>query len=310
MVVFNGDAREDLVVGGCADNASGDVYLIYGSSTRTTQTVTPENQIFSLTDGFAKWTGEMTNSFTGRTSGSLGDINGDGLDDFGIGASGYDATVNTVSYTDAGAAYVIVGDGSKHNGAASVDFADAYFRGQNSFDEVGSAVSGVGDVDGDGYNDMVIGAKGYDSDRGAVYLIAGSGSLSDQMVQRTRLVGESNFDAFGTGAGNVGDINDDGYSDVVIGAPEAEGVPGTIVGATYLFYGTIESGEVDAGDCDVKFTGSPSGSSAFGSVLTSQGDLNGDGELDLAIGAPLDDINGATSSTNSGGVYLFTGGGI
>ena len=103
----------------------------------------------------------------------------------------------------------------------------------------------------------------------------------------------------------AGDLDDDGYADVSIGAVTADGN----VGAAYLFYGPITA-DLDASDAGAKFTGNTAGDGEFGRVIAGPGDINGDGELDMIIGAGADDGTGASSSTDIGALYIFGGGGL
>jgi hypothetical protein len=102
-------------------------------------------------------TGELAGDFYGRSVAGIGDINGDGFDDVSVGATGYDVG----SLSGAGAMYVVYGPVA--SGTSSATSYDARFVGANSSDAVGYAVSGGGDVDGDGYADFLTSAPSWDS---------------------------------------------------------------------------------------------------------------------------------------------------
>ncbi len=308
---INGDNQDDIIIGSCVDSSPGTTYLIYGSSTRFLGEITPYDEIIAETDGYALWEGATDNSYAGQSVSGLGDLDGDGIDDFALGAYGHDVEISSnTTYADAGAAFVILGDATEHTGELEVESAGAYFNGENPYDNAGIAVVGVGDTNGDGYDDFVVGASGYDLDltsntNGAAYLVLGSANVNGAQSHTAKIVGENQYDQFGDGLGMVGDIDDDGYTDLSIGAYTADGN----YGAVYLFYGPV-SGDIDAADSDAKFSGSDAGEGEFGRGIAGPGDLDGDGEMDLIVGAGADDGDGSSNSTDIGAVYIFTGGGL
>jgi len=307
---INGDNRDDLIVGSCIDGFPGSATLIYGSDTRLSSEVYPMLEADALTDGYAYWNGVESDSYTGESLGGLGDLDGDGNADFGVGASAQNVEIGSTTYADAGVAYVIFGDGTEHLGELEIDTAGAYFYGQNAYDNAGISVSSAGDTNQDGYDDFLVGASGYDlsstsNTNGAAYLVLGSLTLNGEVSESAQITGDNQYDQFGDGVGMAGDLDDDGYDDVAIGGVTADGN----TGAAYLFYGPI-TGDYDAGDFDAKFTGNTAGESEFGRVIAGPGDLNGDGALDLIIGAGADDGDGSSSNTDIGGLYIFAGGGL
>jgi len=165
-------------------------------------------------------------------------------------------------------------------------------------------VSCAGDINNDGYDDLVIGAPGNDSngaDSGAVYIFLGGvwgfGNLKASNANIT-LKGFKAGDSFGWAVSCAGDVDKDGYDEVLIGAPGNDS-KGTDAGSAYLYH--LQSKPYK----NVSFTGGEAGD-RFGSALSLAGDLNSDGYGDFAIGAYLNDSKSGTSN-DQGAVYLYYG---
>ncbi|MFA5013234.1 MAG: FG-GAP-like repeat-containing protein [Candidatus Paceibacterota bacterium] len=166
----------------------------------------------------------------------------------------------------------------------------------NNGDSFGSSIASAGDVNGDGYNDVIVGAyasPNRSSYIGAAYLYYGGPNM-DSAADVT-FSGVLNNDMLGTSIASAGDINGDGYDDVLIGAPGAS----SGLGQVYLYYG----GSAMDSTADVTFTGLESGGSGFGQVTAS--DVNGDGYNDVVIGANTADGEGIS---DRGEVYIYYGG--
>ena len=154
-----------------------------------------------------------------------------------MGAYGDD----TGGVSDAGAAYLILGSSSGISDM-SLASADAKLTGETSNDRAGWDVSTAGDVNGDGYDDVLVGAHQEDTggtDAGAAYLVLGSSSgISDMSLSSAdaKLTGESADDRAGISVSSAGDVNNDGYSDVLVGA-FGEDTGGSDAGAAYLIWG-------------------------------------------------------------------------
>lgn len=203
---------------------------------------------------------EVQTKFIGETAGDqlsfesvsvVGDVNNDGYNDVLVGAYADDT-----GGTDAGAAYLIYGPISSFGDFDLAD-ADVKFIGENAGDYAGSSVA-VSDVNQDGYDDILVGAYTDDtggSNAGAVYLIYGSASLTssiDLSLANVKFIGEETNNVAGYSIYSDGDVNSDGYNDILIGAPNGDNG----LGAVYLFYTPVSlSGEVDLSAADAKFSG-------------------------------------------------------
>ncbi|MEC7241961.1 MAG: MopE-related protein, partial [Myxococcota bacterium] len=262
------------------------------------------NGDINLTSADGKHSGESAYDYSAYTVAGVGDINGDGLDDVVSGAWLEDAGGNA-----AGSTYLVLGSSAS---TASLASADGKFSGEVSQDRAGSAVAGAGDVNGDGYDDLLIGAYGQDlgsngtSNAGAAYLLLGpvSGSKSLSDIADVKFEGETKDDQFGLHLNSAGDLDADGYDDMVVGAPYYNPAStGNGPGRAYIFYGdTSFSATIAALDADAILEGESNNDYA-GISVTSAGDWDGDGFSDLLIGADGDDDGGA----NAGAAYVVLG---
>ncbi len=278
----NGDGYNDVIVGVYFyDNGQTDegvAFVYHGSATgiNTTPAATVESNQASA--GY------------GISVASAGDVNGDGYSDVIVGAYNYDN-----GQTDEGAAFVY------HGSAAGINtIAVATLENNQTGANMGWSVASAGDVNGDGYSDVIVGAFQYDSgqtDEGAAFVYYGSATGISIAVGATL---ESNQASayLGTFVASAGDVNGDGYSDVIVGAPYYDNGQ-TDEGAAFVYHGSasginttatamVESNQADAG---------------MGNSVASAGDVNGDGYSDVIVGAPYFD-NG---QTEEGAAFVYHG---
>ena len=211
--------------------------------------------------------GEAAGDQYGAAVTTTADLNGDGFGDLAVGAPGNDA-----GGADAGRVYVYFGG---YGGAWNAT-AEAVLGGEAAGDAFGAALAGAGDVDGDEYADLVVGAPG--ASRAYVFF-GGPGGAFDPTADAV-LDGEAAGDAFGGSVSGAGDANGDGLADVLVGAA-ANGAGGAGAGRAYLYLGG--AGALDA-VADARIGGAAG--DALGAAVGGGGDANADGFADFLVGAP------------------------
>ena len=280
----NGDGYSDVIVGARnydnGQSGEGRAYVYHGSA--------------SGLSASAAWTAEsdQADAHFGCSVSTAGDVNGDGYSDVIVGAFGYDN-----GETDEGRAYVYHGSASGLSASASwtaeSDQAGAWF---------GWSVSTAGDVNGDGYSDVIVGAELYDNgetDEGRAYVYHGSASGLSASAAWTAESDQASA-SFGCSVSTAGDVNGDGYSDVIVGAKYYDNGE-TGEGRAYVYHGSA-SGLSASADWTAE---SDQGDAFYGCSVSTAGDVNGDGYSDVIVGAYCYD-NG---EYNEGRAFVYYGNG-
>ncbi|MBS1517960.1 MAG: FG-GAP repeat protein [Bacteroidetes bacterium] len=259
----NGDGYSDVIIGaqGYSSN-TGRAYIFNGGATM--------NNVADVV-----MTGEASGDYFGASISSAGDLNGDGYSDVIAGAYG--------NSSNTGKVYI-------YFGAASMDnTADVTKTGEDVNNYFGNSVSSAGDVNGDGYTDLTVGAHGYNANTGRAYLL--DYYMKNEITSDLKMTGEGIDNYFGRSVSSAGDVNGDGYSDVIVGAYYNIGK-----GRAYIYYGGLFADNIP----DVVMTGD-SNYNYFGNSVSSAGDVNGDGYSDVIIGA-------YGYNSNAGRAYIYYGG--
>jgi len=264
--------------------------------------------------------------FFGTGIANIGDLDGDGIQDLAAGAYNDEATAFG---TSEGAVYILF---MNKNGTVSsnVKISDG-LGGFNpddldAGDKFGYSFANIGDLDGDGVQDLAVGADGDETDtgwwdeeegEGAVYILFmnTNGSVSSHVKISDGVAGFNpenleEGDNFGSAVANIGDLDEDGISDLAVGAYEDEYL-NSREGAVYILFmntnGSVRS-HTKISNGLVGFSVA-NGTSRFGSSLANMGDLSGDGVVDLAVGAYMD----GNDESTEGAVYIVllnTSGGV
>ena len=309
----NGDGFDDVIVGAhYADpngNYSGSSYVVFGKSTGFDATMDLSG--LNGNSGF-RLDGEAERDKAGYSVSTAGDVNGDGFDDVIVGAP-------HASPNGSGSSYVVFGKASDFD--ATMDLSG--LNGNNGFrldgeaeiDRAGYSVSTAGDVNGDGFDDVIVGAHSHFVDpngnfSGSSYVVFGKSTGFDATMDLSslngnngfRLGGEAERDKAGYSVSTAGDVNGDGFDDVIIGASDAD-LNGIRSSSSYVVFGK-ESGFAATLDLS-----SLNGSNGFrmdgeaandlsGFSVSNAGDVNGDGFDDVIIGAYGADLNGIRSGSS------------
>jgi|GEM_PF-1722237 len=280
---------------------TGKVYLFFGGPNLTAKDV-------KLTSANASWVGEKYCGGGYLRAASAGDVNGDGLGDLLIADTNcWDFT--GINYT--GIVYLVLGKrtGWTNDEPLNSSTTQMYVHTDNY--RLGQEMAGVGDVNGDGYDDFLVGSpvgSEAGSGSGAMFLVLGRASgWKKWMYLRTEanasFVGSKPYEGIGYSVARAGDVNGDGLSDFVLGAPfNTEG--GTDCGKVYVFFGKASGWKLktSVAEADASFLGENANDQA-GYDVAGGGDVNGDGLDDIAI------VSGHNSygALKGGQVYLVFG---
>jgi len=277
---LNGDGADDVVV-----RYINTVHVVFGGTAGFSASVSPD--ALDGTNGF------HVSGLLGEAGiGPAGDINGDGIDDLVVGSRSSPSTAP-------GRAYVIFGRTGGF--AASVNVTDLAemdgFRidGIAERDLVGRYVTSAGDMNGDGYDDLLVGAT---SAFGA-YVVFGHEGPFGSSLSLDSLDGTNGFyfsaQRSGVTAGS-GDVNGDGFADVIIGSvgPSSDNFVYVILGHDGPFDGTLASGDLD-GTNGFRIS-LPGG---HGEAVDIAGDLNGDSFDDMVLGSRFVNVSGQAEAGES-----------
>lgn len=237
--------------------------------------------------GTTTLTGLVPGETFGCSVSSAGDVNGDTFADVIVGAYQSGTATNP-----SGRAYIYFG------GPRSDEKADVMLAGEAAGDAFGVSVASAGDVNRDGFADVIVGAYENDArgaNAGRAYIYFGGPSMDDK--PDVVLTGEMPGDAFGYAVAGAGDVNRDGFADVIVGAYE-NSTRGAGAGRAYVYYGGPRPDPVP----DAILNGETAGD-RFGISVAGAGDVNGDGLADVLVGAYQNDAGGV----DAGRAYLYLG---
>ena len=316
---FNGDGLQDLLIGAPHSDInagnSGAAYIIYGRQGGFPATITS-----AYLDGIGGTTiyGKDGGDWLGWAVSSAGDVNGDGRDDIFLAARFAES-----GGFDTGAAYVIFGQ----PGGLATSLNVSSLNGTNGF-KIGRAAPGpysqftasaIGDINGDGYDDVAIGqpyaTSSSATEPGSVYVVFGKASGFAAEVNVLNLNGADGFEIVGKRArdwagqtvSRAGDVNGDGIEDILVGAPEADVAAGN-TGAAYVVFGKATGFTAKFnlstlnGTNGFQISGGTA-SDRLGLSLSAIGDINGDGIGDVGVTAPAADPDGIAT----GAAYVVFG---
>ncbi len=307
----NGDGFDDLIIGAhlAGTNYTGASYIVFGKKSGFDAALNLSD--LNGTNGFSFW-GESEYDRLGGSVSSAGDVNGDGFDDVIVGAVSFNPYNNL-----SGTSYIVFGKASGFDATLNLSSLNGVngfsLNGVKTYDESGSSVSSAGDVNGDGFDDVIIGATGADPNgehSGSTYVVFGKASGFEAIMNLSsldgtngfRIDGEAESDRSGGSVSSAGDVNGDGFDDVIIGATDADAT-GSNAGSSYIVFGkasgfdpTLELASLESTE-GLRLDGVIEGDFS-GLSVSSAGDINGDDFDDVIVGAFGADVNGDSSGSS------------
>jgi hypothetical protein len=287
----NGDGFDDVIVGAemydAGETDEGAAFVFLGGPSGIANNAAPSATLQS----------NQTQAFLGRVAGA-GDVNGDGYADVIVGAHAYDS-----GETEEGAAFVFLGSSTGiANGTPAT--AAATLQGNQIGATFGISEASAGDINGDGYSDVIVGAENYNGGGGAFIFLGGAAGIASggPATAATSLISSQASASFGFSVAGAGDVNGDGFSDVIVGANRWD-APETSEGGAFIYLGGpagIASGSQASATTTLQ---SNQIGALFGFSVAGAGDVNGDGFSDVIVGAYLYD----SGETNEGAAFVFLG---
>ncbi len=312
----NGDGFDDVLVSAPGAGAGASIYVVFGKTAGFDATLA-----LSSLDGSNGFRLDLTtfSFFNSNEVSSAGDVNGDGFADLIVGDMNGNPDGNY-----SGSSYVVFGKASAFAATLDLSSLDGSngFRldGAAAYDFSGNSVSNAGDVNGDGFDDLIVSAPYANPNgdfSGSSYVVFGKAAGFAATLDLSSLDGSNGFrldgvaayDFSGGSVSSAGDVNDDGFADLLVGGASGADPNGNYSSSSYVVFG--KAAGFDAALALSSLDGSngfrldltTATDSLFGYSVSSAGDVNGDGFDDLIVGAPLVSLNG----DNSGSSYVVFG---
>ncbi|WP_281018759.1 FecR domain-containing protein [Minwuia sp. IMCC3077] len=293
----SGDGLGDLLIGSPYGNGgAGEAFVLFGDAAPGFVQVQDGNLAGDGSGFGITATSVGPGEYAGRAVAAIGDVNGDGFTDFAVGGPG----VYNGYYRGSGAIAVVFGDADGLSGDLDLDNLDgtngfSFYSGYFGPEQLGASISGGGDLNGDGIDDLVVGAPGTNGSRGEILIVFGStnGFVADfssddigNTVAGTTVTGDTASAQFGYSVDIIGDFDGDGFDDLVVGEPfgSAGGKSYVIFGAANLTIDTTITNVLEGSARAIEITAGEF-ADRLGESVSAAGDLNNDGFDDLIIGA-------------------------
>jgi hypothetical protein len=275
----SGDGVDDVAFAApLASSAAGVVYVA---------TAVPSGDVSAATAA-ARIQGDNSSNHLGYGL-AMADLDADGVADLVMGAPR-----ESVGAFRGGAVFVVSGPIASGTAGEAFTVADSVMYGTSSSGNAGFAIAEAGDQDGDSLTDVVIGAPGWSSDFGAVYLASGPTAGATRPLSRSVRLQATVYGRHGAQVDGGGDLDGDGQADLLIGAPYRTWGASSQAGAVFTVLGPVTADTTLAAVGTAMGGGTASG--LMGEMLDLAGDLNGDGLDDAVVGAPYEPASGAAGS--------------